>query len=101
MQQHIQSCEGVDRGAIDRFSQVNVFVGAVRDGEQAGTEGIRWDSLGRIETRFEQARTHFEARRVAGYGLHAASECFTQRFVRRKRAATGTSKSLAIARQAR
>src|SRR5260370_39196579 len=43
--EHFQSGECINRGTIDDFSQVDIFVRTVRHGEQARAVRISWDAL--------------------------------------------------------
>src|SRR5580704_4057620 len=49
--------------------------------EQAWTVGVSRDALCCVEAGLEQSGAHFEAWRLAGYGLHAGEERFTELLV--------------------
>src|SRR5260370_20683621 len=61
----VQSSERIDRGAIDYFSQVDIFVWSVRHGKQAWTVSIGRDAPGGVEACLQQTRTHLKSWRVA------------------------------------
>src|SRR2546425_10453408 len=77
----VQGRERIDRGAIDYFSQVDVFVWSVRHGEQAGTVGIGRDALSGVEADLQQAGTHLKTWRFARNLSYAARQRYPERLL--------------------
>src|SRR5437879_6290492 len=73
--------ERIDRGAIDYFSQVDVFVWSVRHGEQAGTVGIGRDALSGVEADLQPAGTHLKTWRFARNRSYAARQRYPERLL--------------------
>src|SRR2546425_4318851 len=74
----VQGRERIDRGAIDYFSQVDVFVWSVRHGEQAGTVSIGRDTLSGVEAGLQQAGTHLKTRRFARNRSYATRQRYPE-----------------------
>src|SRR5713226_8931964 len=74
----VQGCERIDRGAIDYFSQVDVFVWSVRHGQQAGSVSIGRDALSGVEAGLQQAGTHLKTRRFARNRSYATRQRYPE-----------------------
>ena len=76
--EHLHGREGVDRGAIANFSKVDVFVGAMRDRQHAGSVGKGGYALGSVEASLKQTWAHLESWCFAGYGGDTSRQCASQ-----------------------
>src|SRR6266481_2142089 len=77
----VQGSERIDRGAIDYFSQVDVFVWSMGHGEHTRTVSIRRDSLSSVEAYLQQAGTHLKSWCVARDRSNAARKRCAERFL--------------------